>query len=95
MDCYIYFKAAAGDEAAVLQQQARLQALLAEACGCSARLQRRPASGEEVQTWMEIYRSVPPDFEAKLAQALAQTGLPDLLLGERHAEYFLDIDPCA
>ena len=95
MDCYIYFKAAAPDQARVLQQQAQLQALLRAACGCGARLQRRPTAGGEMQTWMEIYREVPPDFEMQLAAALAQTGLSCLLQGERHHEYFMDVDLCA
>ncbi|MBI3283985.1 MAG: DUF4936 family protein [Burkholderiales bacterium] len=95
MDCYIYFKASAQQVTEVMQQEALLQAAIGAQTGISARLQRRPQASDDCHTWMEIYRAVPPGFEAQLAQALAQTALPGLVHGERHAEYFVDATPCA
>lgn len=95
MNCYIYFKASAGKEAEVLQQERLLQNLMRQENEKSPALQRRPAEQDGMHTWMEIYHQVKSDFEQRLELAYAQTGLQQLQSGERHMEYFVDVDLCA
>ncbi|PXX46912.1 DUF4936 family protein [Undibacterium pigrum] len=95
MNCYIYFKASAGKEAEVLQQERLLQNLMRQENEKSPLLQRRPTEQDGMHTWMEIYHQVTSDFEQRLELAYAQTGLQQLQSGERHMEYFVDIDLCA
>jgi len=95
MNCYIYFKASANKEAEVLQQERLLQKLMFQADQQSPCLQRRPAEQDGMHTWMEIYYQVSSDFEQRLELAYAQTGLKQLQSGERHMEYFVDVDLCA
>ncbi|MES2037502.1 MAG: DUF4936 family protein [Pseudomonadota bacterium] len=95
MNCYIYFKASAGKEAEVLQQEQLLQNLMRQADQQSPGLQRRPAEQDGMHTWMEIYHQVTSDFEQRLELAYAQTGLQQLQSGERHMEYFMDVNLCA
>ncbi len=95
MNCYIYFKASVDKEAEVLRQEQLLQKLMRQTDQQSPGLQRRPAEQDGMHTWMEIYHEVTPDFEQRLALAYAQTGLLQLQSGERHMEYFVDVDLCA
>ncbi len=95
MNCYIYFRASTGKEAEVLQQEHLLQKLMRVADQQSPVLQRRPVEQDGMHTWMEIYHQVTSDFEQRLELAYAQTGLKQLQSGERHMEYFLDVDLCA
>ncbi|MFZ6678567.1 DUF4936 family protein [Undibacterium sp. Tian12W] len=95
MNCYIYFKASAGKEAEVLQQERLLQNLMRQENEKSPALQRRPTEQDGMHTWMEIYHQVTSDFEQRLELAYAQTGLKQLQSGERHMEYFVDVDLCA
>lgn len=95
MNCYIYFKASAGKEAEVLRQERLLQNLMRQENEKSPGLQRRPVEQDGMHTWMEIYHQVTSDFEQRLELAYAQTGLKQLQSGERHMEYFVDVDLCA
>jgi len=95
MNCYIYFKASAGKEAEILQQERVLQDLMRQENEKSPVLQRRPIKQDGMHTWMEIYYQVTSDFEQRLELAYAQTGLQQLQSGERHMEYFVDVDLCA
>jgi hypothetical protein len=44
---------------------------------------------------MEVYAGTPDGFEAVLAAAVRDAGLAELIDGERHIEFFMDIHPCA
>ena len=44
---------------------------------------------------MEIYLAIPEGFDATLAHAVEHAELDALIDGARHAEYFMDIAPCA
>lgn len=78
----------------ILQEQL-LQTHMLQQSGTAHSLQRRPSAQDGLQTWMEIHRQVSSDFEQQLAQAYAQTRLSELLQGERHMEYFMDVNLCA
>jgi len=95
MNCYIYFKASADKEAEVLQQEQLLRKLMHQTDLPSPSLQRRPTVQDGMHTWMEIYHQVTSDFEQRLELAYAQTGLKQLQSGERHMEYFVDVNLCA
>lgn len=95
MDCYIYFKADVGHEAAILEQEQVLHSLLLKNKQPGYRLQRRPDAQNGLHTWMEIHRQINAGFEQHLARAYAQTSLPELQSGERHVEYFMDAELCA
>jgi len=94
MDCYIYFKSEAQHSAQVIAAERELQALLFAQCRIRAQLQRRPESHAGLLTWMEIYHAIPEDFSEQLQHALSQTALPQWQRGERHAEYFMDVEVC-
>ncbi|MFZ6722837.1 DUF4936 family protein [Undibacterium sp. Ji49W] len=95
MDCYIYFKTMSSQETEVILQEQLLQDHMRQQSGNAHGLQRRPSAQDGLHTWMEVHRQVSPDFEQQLAQAYAQTRLSELLQGERHMEYFMDVSLCA
>ncbi|MFZ6772509.1 DUF4936 family protein [Undibacterium sp. SXout7W] len=95
MNCYIYFKAEAQNEAHVRRAEAQLQAMVMQHYQLVATVQKRPEATHGIHTWMEVYRAVPDHFSTVLAQLVAQTDLPALLHSERHIEYFMDVDLCA
>lgn len=88
MECFIYYRVAANTRHAVPQALIKLRALLG--ASDSPRLLRRPDSKDGMDTWMEIYSDMTPALAQKLELALPQTGLPQLIAGERHAEYFVE-----
>jgi hypothetical protein len=90
-DLYIYYRVR--DEHAS-QLAPRVRAMQA-ALGTGGQLKRRPGSSDGLQTWMEIYPDAPDGFDAALALAVRQAGLPDLIAGERHTEVFTDLSTCA
>jgi hypothetical protein len=98
VDLYVYYRVRDEDADTLLPQVRALQAELAGAHGVAPQLKRRPASADGVHTWMEIYPGVSADradaFTHALADAVALSGLPPLLVGPRHIEVFTDI-PCA
>lgn len=95
LDLYVYYRVRDDDASALLARVTALQQSLARECGIVTGLKRRPESRDGRQTWMEVYLSVPPGFEAKLEQALSSQGLSSLIDGARHTEHFVDIPPCA
>ncbi|HYD80158.1 MAG TPA: DUF4936 family protein [Paucimonas sp.] len=95
MDLYIYYRARCEDAKLLHARAGALQAALARDCGVAAALKRRPEAKDGRHTWMEIYLDVPETFEARLTAALADSGLTELIDGERHVEYFMDANACA
>lgn len=95
MDCYIYFKTMSSQETEVISEEQLLQTHMQQQTGIAHDLQRRPSAQDGLHTWMEVHRQVSPDFEQQLARAYAQTRLSELLQGERHMEYFMDVRLCA
>ncbi|HAT33213.1 MAG TPA: DUF4936 domain-containing protein [Janthinobacterium sp.] len=94
-DLYIYYQVGE-DKAIVLHGLVTaMQARLAAAHGVATQLKRRPGARDGAQTWMEIYAATAPGFDAVLAAAVEQAGLPALTTGARHTEIFMDILPCA
>jgi hypothetical protein len=100
IDLYVYYKVREADAAALAPRVRALQAHVAAHHGVQGQLKRRPQARDGVQTWMEVYPAVGPDFAALLAQAAAEAGLDALPGGPRHAEVFVDLassemTPCA
>ena len=95
MDCYVYFKAAVADEQRVILQASAVLQNVRAACGVDGTLQRRPEAVQEMHTWMEVYRQVPANFSVLLYNACAATALQTLIAGERHEEFFMDVNVCA
>jgi hypothetical protein len=96
MDLYVYYKVSELQAAALAPRVRAMQAALA-AGGVAVQLKRRPESKDGMQTWMEVYPGVSEAFEAELAQAAAQAGLEELIVGPRRSEVFVDLpaDPSA
>jgi hypothetical protein len=94
MDCYIYYRVPVALQSEALEQAGLLQAGLAKA-GLAGELKRRPQASNDLHTWMEVYKDIPPNFDTMLQQALQQTSLPSLIQGDRHFEYFVDAMTCA
>lgn len=96
-ELFIYFRAAAGDEAQAARQIHAMQGALRERWpGLRTRCLRRPEAQGGLHTWMEVYASAEPagvtaDIEASIAES-AGTRLAPLIVGERHVEAFV---PCA
>jgi hypothetical protein len=95
MDLYIYYKVKDSDAASLLAAVAPMQANLARHHGVTGQLKRRPHTKEDMQTWMEVYPSVPEGFAAALHDAVAQAGVDQFTTGLRHTEVFMDVVPCA
>lgn len=60
--------------------------------GLTAEFQKRPNDKDGVETWMEIYRDIPQNFEETLARAVSASGLATYIIGDRHHEYFVTIN---
>lgn len=95
MDLYIYYKVKDADAASLQTAVVSMQATLAARHGVAGQLKRRPEASDGVQTWMEVYASVPADFSAVLDGAAIEAGLSAWTAGPRHTEVFMDIAPCA
>jgi len=95
MDLYIYYKVRDADAAALQAGVLAMQATLARDHGLGGQLKRRPETKDGMQTWMEVYPSVPEDFAAALEEAVRQAGLAALTAGPRHTEVFTDLLTCA
>lgn len=95
MDLYIYYRAACPNEQALQARVAAMQARLAADHGVAAALKRRPEAKDGRHTWMEVYPSVPEGFAACVASAVRDAKLDELIDGERHVEFFMDIRACA
>jgi len=94
-DLYIYYRVHPDNAARCQQQITQLQASLAVRWQIVTALKRRPALQDGLQTWMEIYTSVPAEFLAALQQALDQSDAAGLIEGHRHLETFVDLGLCA
>jgi hypothetical protein len=95
MDCYVYYKTPEKNERFVLEQVSWIQKLLSEQFQGAMLLQRRPEVSDGQHTWMEVYRDVPDAFDHRLTALVEQSDLTSLLHGERHYEYFMDVNSCA
>jgi hypothetical protein len=95
MDLYIYYKVKDSDAASLLAAVVPMQAGLSQRHGVTGQLKRRPDTREDVQTWMEVYPSVPEGFAAALHDAVAEAGVDQFTTGLRHTEVFMDVVPCA
>lgn len=90
IDLYVYYKVRDGDAAQLLPQVRAMQAQL----GLPAQLKRRPEARDGLQTWMEVYPSVPGGFAAVVEQAALDAGLSTHIEGPRRSEVFTDLSPC-
>ncbi|MFC7517725.1 DUF4936 family protein [Herbaspirillum sp. GCM10030257] len=95
MDLYIYYRVASSDAPQLQTRAEAMQQSLSREYGIVSRLKRRPAETDGMQTWMEVYLSVPADFEAVLERAVTDTQLNALIHGPRHTEHFVDVSSCA
>jgi hypothetical protein len=95
MDLYIYYRVACEREQQLRDRASAMQSLLSKRHGVAAELKRRPDAKNGQHTWMEVYRAVPPEFDAILTHAVAEAGLQALIDGERHTEVFMDVSSCA
>lgn len=94
MDLYVYYKVQDADTAALQGAVRAMQYALAASHGVNGLLRRRPETRDGLQTWMEVYPSVPVGFVAVLEDAVAQAGLAALTSGPRHTEVFTELEPC-
>ncbi|MFJ9449351.1 DUF4936 family protein [Herbaspirillum sp. NPDC101397] len=95
MDLYVYYRVPVGKSEQLEQQAAALQARLSQQHQVATELKRRPQDKDGLHTWMEVYLDTPEGFETILEEAITSSGLPALIDGPRHIEYFLDFSPCA
>ncbi|TCS39494.1 uncharacterized protein DUF4936 [Paucimonas lemoignei] len=95
MDLYVYYRVDCAHAELLCQRVMGLQAELSRRCGVSAALKRRPEAKDGRHTWMETYLNIPDGFDAILTQTVSQSRVAELIDGERHTEYFMDITTCA
>lgn len=95
MDLYIYYRVAPEQARQLAQAAAAMQERLCRQVGVAAALKRRPPSGQDAMTFMEIYTAVPAGFLPVLERAVEEAGLATLIQGSRHVEIFEDAVPCA
>lgn len=95
MDYYIYYKVSDHHSKALETAVQGLQHDLKNRLGVTACLKRRPATDTGPWTYMEVYGNAGPTFEAALDEAVTGAGLGELIQGQRHAEAFDDVIPCA
>lgn len=91
MDCYIYYKSELGHATQIVHSVELLRAELMGKIRHRVQLQRRPICNNGLITWMEIYHDVPEGFEQIINVAVAKSGLPTWILGERRLEYFIHV----
>ncbi|WP_317202973.1 DUF4936 family protein [Janthinobacterium sp.] len=94
-DLYIYYQVREENAPALQAGVTALQARLRARHGVGAQLKRRPETKDGLQTWMEIYTACAAGFDASLADAVHEAGIPALTAGARHTEVFMDLMPCA
>jgi hypothetical protein len=90
MDCYIYYKAPIEHAKQIQDCFAYLQDHLLMLVR-KPQLQRRPEASNSLDTWMEIYRDIPGNFEEIIAEATKKSGIYKVLVGERRLEYFINV----
>ncbi len=91
IDLYVYYKVRDGDAASLAPRVRAMQAAL----GMPAQLKQRPEARDGLQTWMEVYPSVPGGFDTAVEAAARDAGLLPFIEGPRRSEIFTDIAPCA
>lgn len=89
IDLYVYYKVRDGDAAHLAPRVRAMQARLASG-RIAPQLKRRPEARDGLQTWMEVYPSVPDGFEAIVERAAAEAGLAAIIQGSRRSEVFID-----
>lgn len=95
MELYIYYRVRAENVEVLRARVTDMQQCLSRDYGIVTALKRRPEERDGLQTWMEIYQSIPADFESVLDRATLQSDLPALIDGQRHTEHFVDVASCA
>ncbi len=89
---FVYFRIAEHEAGAALPRWLAWLDTVEEATGVAGALMRRPEIRDGQATWMECYNDIPPAFAATLA-GLWETGGPrEIIVGERHAELFVDLE---
>jgi hypothetical protein len=94
-DLYIYYKVRAQHADELELRLRMMQAELGLATGIYGELKRRPDAKDGVQTWMECYLATDSSFDAALSAAVQDASLSEFIVGERHAEVFVDVSSCA
>ncbi|MCA1246580.1 DUF4936 family protein [Massilia sp. MS-15] len=87
IDLYVYYKVRDTDAAHLAPRVRAMQAQL----GSPAQLKRRPEARAGLQTWMEVYPSVPAAFAGAVEQAALEAGLHSFIDGPRRSEVFTDL----
>ncbi len=98
MELYIYYKVDPRNAADLQQKILALQAKLSSDGQVQAQLKQRTnasPSADTLQTWMEVYTSVPQGFLTILQSACDASNVHALITGERHHEFFMDVVACA
>ncbi len=93
MDLYVYYRVRSDIAERVLPHVRAMQKELQAVHGVEGKLKRRPDEKDGLQTWMEVYESVPEDFLPALEQAAIHAYLP--IDGRRHVEIFVGLPECA
>ena len=90
MNVYVYYDVPLASHGAIAT---RVRSMQSELRDCAERIDllRRPAAKPDAQTWMEVYEHVTPDFDARLAAAVANHHLAKAT-GPRHVEHFIAVD---
>ncbi|MGZ8289298.1 MAG: DUF4936 family protein [Telluria sp.] len=94
-DLYVYYKVR-DENADALEMYLRImQAEVGASTGVYGEIRQRPESNGGLRTWMEIYPACGEGFQAALDAAVQEAGVLPLIEGERHAEVFVELTPCA
>lgn len=95
MDVYVYYRVSEKNASELQSRVLAMQKSLTDLVQVTTSLKLRSEPAAPLQTWMEIYFSTPDDFLDLLNHTVANLGLIHLIDGERHAEIFVDMPPCA
>ncbi len=93
IDLYVYYRVRSDIADSVVPHVRAMQKELQALHGVEGKLKRRPEEQEGLQTWMEVYESVPEEFLFALEQAAIHAYLP--IDGRRHVEIFVGLPECA
>lgn len=92
MDFYVYYQVEEKNAQALQVRIIEMQQNLRASLGVESALKRRPATFDNIQTWMEIYLAVPGNFDVILADAITEYDISSLIKADRHIEQFMDLD---
>jgi hypothetical protein len=95
MDVYVYYRVSDKNASELQTRVLDMQKQLTDLAHVTTSLKLRSEQAASLQTWMEIYFSTPDDFLDLLNHTVAKLGLVNMIDGERHAEIFVDMPPCA